>query len=126
MSARISDYQANLWLADFGSIWLSLHTDNPNISGAQASELVGGAYVRTACTFTPPTNRTTWNANSVNFYGLPAATLLYVGIWDTQYNGNFMAGFPIPVAPSSGTNGRTVRNGESYNIASQSMSITVP
>jgi hypothetical protein len=72
---------------------VSLHTGNPLETGA--SEVAGGSYARQAV------NAAGWNAsaagvtdnvNAISFTGLPAATIVAVGIWDALAAGNFLKG----------------------------------
>lgn len=70
------------------TIYLSLHTNDPGITGA--NELTGGSYARQAIVFNTPLFQQTANNGPVGFSGLPIATVAYVGLWDAATNGNFL------------------------------------
>lgn len=106
MSGRISDYQVEQWLAALqDSTFMALHTDNPDVAGAYASELFGGGYVRQKVTLTAPANRASWNAGVVTFSGLPAATITHIGGWNALINGDlrFSIALPAPLRVTAGS-----------------------
>lgn len=89
MSGRISDWQVEQWLNDIqGTIWMSLHTDNPDVAGAYNSELYGQGYARQRVSMSPASNRAAWNTSSITFAGLPGAIVTHIGGWDEAINGN--------------------------------------
>jgi len=90
MTGRISDYLTGKWLADLSTCWVALHTDNPDIAGAYASEVFGGGYGRQIGQFSFPDSRATWNTNAISFAGLPAVTLTHLCGWDSTVNGNLL------------------------------------
>jgi hypothetical protein len=117
-AAGFSDYFVDLVLANFGSVWMGLHFANPNLEGALTSEVSGGGYIRQSATFSTPANRTSWLANPILFTALPAVTLGYISLWDTQYNGNIMAAAPM-------TNATPVPVGGSYSVAAASLAVFI-
>lgn len=91
-----SDYIVNQWLSDFSICWVALHYDNPEIAGAYASEVFGGAYARLKGACTAPSNKATFNATALNFTGLPAVKITHLAAWDATVNGNYLAMAPLP------------------------------
>lgn len=88
MMGRFTEYKVNEWLSDLEFCWLALHYDNPETSGAYASEIFGGSYARQLVNFEAPDNRAIFNINDVLFQGLPAVRISYFCGWDAEYNGN--------------------------------------
>ena len=117
-AAGLSDYFVDLILQAFQSVWMGLHFTNPDLEGALTSEISGGGYIRQAATFTTPSNRVTWLANSVLFTALPSVTLGYVSIWDQQYNGNILAAAPM-------LNAQVIPAGGSYALADGSLAVFI-
>lgn len=100
---RFSDYQVEKWLVDSANIkdltlrlkgatgyFLALHYDNPDTSGAYASEIFGGTYSRVAAEFTAVDGRTVWNAQPVKWTGLPSIVITHIAGWDASINGNML------------------------------------
>jgi hypothetical protein len=91
-TGRFSDYQVAQWLADAASngYWLAIHYDDPDISGAYASEIFGGSYIRVLAQFSGVDGRTIWNTDTVRWTGLPAVQATFLAGWDAQFNGNLL------------------------------------
>lgn len=98
MGAPLSPYAEtlvlNALLPVVGGRYISLHTADPGVNGA--NEVSGGSYARQEVTWhdvgSDPTNRK--NASVVQF---PTATtawgnVAYFGVWDAATNGNFLGG----------------------------------
>ncbi len=92
------------------TVYVSLHTSNPGITGA--GEVAGGSYARqavghslwnAAATASDTGSECTNNA-TITFASIPASTLTYVGIWDAVSGGNFLIGgaFQTPIAVGGG------------------------
>lgn len=90
MSGRFSDYQVEKWLRDLSQVYVSLHYEDPEVSGAYVSEVIGGGYSRALCEFTLPAGRATWNSEAVSFHGLPATIITHVGAWNEQSRGDLL------------------------------------
>jgi hypothetical protein len=116
---NFSDYRANKWLDQLGTIWIALHYSDPSVSGAYASEVFGGSYTRVKTDFSSASNRVIFNEDSVKFKGLPSVQLTYIGGWDKQYNGNLE--FSIPII-----GGVTILAGKSYEIQASQLAISLP
>lgn len=91
MAGKISAYQAERWLDQLQNSWVALHYEDPDISGAYASEVFGGGYARYPVTFSSASGRSIWNETSVVFAGLPSVVVTYIGLWDAAVNGNHLA-----------------------------------
>lgn len=91
-TGRFSDYQVAQWLSNAATngYWLALHYDDPDISGAYASEIFGGSYARVFSGFTGVSGRVVWNSTPVKWTGLPAVTASFIAGWDAQINGNYL------------------------------------
>ncbi len=70
--------------------WVSLHFDDPNLAGAYASEITGGAYVREKAKFGDIGNRTMWLADDLKFNGLSLNRVTHLGGWNLQYKGDLL------------------------------------
>ena len=116
--AGFSDYFVNTVLGMFNSVWMSLHYANPNLEGALTSEISGGGYIRQSSAFPDASNRTAWLSNAVKFTALPSVTLGFIGLWDSQFNGNIMAAAPMSQPLS-------IPVGGSYAIAANSLALFI-
>ena len=69
------------------ALYASLHTADPGSTGA--SELSGGSYARQSISFGAPSSGTAASSATINFTGLPAATITHIGLWDAVTAGTF-------------------------------------
>lgn len=83
-----TDHQIEKMLALVNISWISLHYENPQVSGNYASEVFGGSYERQRATFGAPQDRGITITNGVLFTGLPAIAVTHIGGWDAKNNGN--------------------------------------
>lgn len=100
MSGRVSDYQVDRWLASLGPGWFSLHHQNPDISGAYASEVFGGGYTRAYSRLTLPMGRATWNISPLVFHSMPPIIITHVGLWNAEVNGDLLVSIALEQAIS--------------------------
>lgn len=119
MSNKFTDSAINGFLANYTTLWLSLHYDNPGLGTYNNYEVVGGSYTRRQGTFTEPSSRTIWLDNPVAFYGLPAVSITHIGFWTDQYNGQLVAVAAVPNAPVS------ITAGGSYTIAQDAIALGI-
>ena len=120
MSDKFTDAVVNTFLAQFSTLWLSLHYDDPGLGTYNNYEVTGGSYTRKSSTCTTPTSRTIWTNDPVQFNGLPAVALTHVGFWTAQSGGTLVAVSRIanaPVAISAGGTYSIPQNGVSLSIA---------
>ena len=101
----LSNTQKNTMLDTMNSTFVSLHTDDPGTTGA--NEVVGGSYARLASPLAAAATGTKTNSVTVlEFAGMPAVTVTYVGFWSLISGGTFLWGgiltAPV-VVPASAT-----------------------
>lgn len=112
---------ANTELDDiFQSTFLSLHTGDPGITGAD--EVTGGSYARQAENFSAAASGAITNASAISFTGMPACTVIYVGFW-TLVSGGTFKGY---IALSSAPGGTAVLVGQTAQFAAGDLDITMP
>lgn len=80
----------NTTLTGIATPYVSLHTGDPGLVGS--SEVTGGSYIRKLVDFTAGASKAGDNTAAIEFAGMPAATVTYIGIWDAEANGNFIMG----------------------------------
>ena len=105
---RAAIYKAILRNTTFtagASLYLSLHTAAPGLSGA--NEITGNAYARVAITFAADTNGAGASSNAPQFPAPTPAnwgTATHFGVWDAASAGNYLGGDALtnPVATSVG------------------------
>ncbi len=73
-----------------GNPYVSLHTGDPGITGA--NEVSGGSYARQQTGFNAAASKAGANTASITFSSMPTATVTYVGLWDASTSGNFLGG----------------------------------
>ena len=89
------------------TVYLSLHTSDPGITGA--SEVTGGSYARQAVELNAAASKATSNTNIEDFVGMPAVTVTHGGIWDTASAGNFFIGGAL-------TASKVVNSGDTFRF----------
>ncbi len=114
----ITDYQANKWLDELSTVWLGLHSSNPDINGDLASEISGRGYERVSMNFTDPDQRIIWNKKDAKFKGMPSCTVAFISGWTNQYNGRML--FYIPAKDTE-----RVQAGQTYLIKSGHIAISI-
>src|SRR5579871_4513941 len=77
------------------TVYLSLHTADPGLTGA--NEVAGNAYARTAIAMGAPSGGSGSNAALVFPAPTPAnwGTVTHIGFWDAASNGNFLGGVAL-------------------------------
>jgi len=86
--------QALDWLIRGRSVWVSLHSSNPGVTGDISTEISGGpddGYERQPGTFSAAASRQVANSNVLVFTNLPASLVTYAGVWDASAFGNCIA-----------------------------------
>lgn len=71
------------------NVYLALYTVAPTDSGG-GTEVTGGSYVRKAITFGSASGGTASNDLLVDFTGMPACTVVAVGLFDASTSGNLL------------------------------------
>ena len=100
------------------TLYLSLHTANPDEDGSGA-EVSGGGYVRQTITFTTSGNTTSSSA-AVEF---PTATANYgpvthVGVYDASSSGNLLAYAAL-------TSSKTIETGDVFRVPTGDLDISL-
>jgi hypothetical protein len=98
------------------TVYLSLHTGDPGLTGA--SEATGGSYARQACAFDAAASKATQNAAAESFTGMPAATITHVGLWDAVSAGNFLWGGALAAS-------KTTNSGDTFTIADSDLDVSL-
>lgn len=119
MSNAFTDTAVNEFLTQYGTLWLSLHYDDPGLGTYNNYEVAGGSYTRKSSTFSAPTSRTIWMNDAVTFNGLPSVALTHVGFWTALSGGTLVAVSQIGNGPIS------VTAGGSYSIPSNGVSLSI-
>lgn len=88
----LNHYFRNQAFTPPAAVYMSLHTADPGLTGL--NEVTGGSYARQAITFGAAASKSITSSNTVDFTGMPAATVTHLGIWDAATAGNFYVGGP--------------------------------
>jgi hypothetical protein len=81
------------------TVYLSLHTADPGLTGA--NEVTGGSYARQSIALTAASSSHTDNSGLLSFTLMPAVAspgVLFAGLWDAATVGNFFYGGPLTPA----------------------------
>jgi hypothetical protein len=98
------------------TLYLSLHTANPDEDGSGA-EVSGGGYVRQTITFTTSGNTTSSSA-AVEFPTATAnyGTVTHVGVYDASSSGNLLAYAAL-------TSSKTIETGDVFRVPTGDLDI---
>lgn len=96
------------------TVYLSMHTADPGITGA--SEVVGGGYARQPVTFGAASGGVIASNADVNFANMPAVAVTHGGLWTAQTGGNFL--YPADVAD------RTLQSGDTLTVPAGQATVT--
>lgn len=69
--------------------YLALFTSAPTDSSS-GTEVTGGSYVRKTLTFNAASWGSTSNSSNIDFTGMPACTVVAVGVFDALTSGNLL------------------------------------
>jgi hypothetical protein len=98
MAGNLSNYLENKILDHFlgttsytmpSTVYLALYTVAPTDAGG-GTEVTGGSYARKPITFLSSSGGTTSNDSNVDFTGMPACTVVAVGVFDALTSGNLL------------------------------------
>lgn len=81
------------------SHYLALHIADPTTSGLASTEVSTVStpvYARKPVTWSAPANRGVYNAAAVQWVGMPALEIGFLGVWDAVTNGNLLAALACP------------------------------
>lgn len=74
------------------TVYVSLHTGDPGLTGANEASGGAGPYARQSSSWAAAAARSVSNDAAINYVGMPASTITHVGLWDAVSGGNFLAG----------------------------------
>ena len=97
-------------------IRVSLHTDDPGATGA--NEVAGGDYERKEPTLGGPAAKVIANSDAMEWENMPACTVEYVGLWDTEATPNFWWGGALTVS-------KTLGAGDTFRLAVGALTVTL-
>jgi len=98
-------------------VYLALYTVAPTDAGG-GTEVAGGSYVRKTVTFTVASGGATSNDSNVDFNGMPACTVVAVGVFDALTSGNLLVYGGL-------TANKTIDSGDILRIATGDLDITI-
>jgi hypothetical protein len=94
----LSSYAVNQILAQYfpadASHYLALHVSDPTTAGLASTEVSTTAtpvYARKPVAWSAPANRGVYNTRPVQWTGMPAMSIGFLGVWDALTNGNLLA-----------------------------------
>lgn len=70
------------------TVFVSLHSSDPGSTGA--GEIAGGGYARQVVAFSAAAGGATANTETLEFTGMPAVTVGWVGLWSASSGGEFL------------------------------------
>ena len=108
----LSEYARNKLMDSLlaGGVFMSLHTDEPGLSGA--NEVSGQSYTRqSANSFSTAQAGEKTSTEDIAFDDLPHVTVTHIGVWDAQAGGNFVWSAPLLAK-------RTIYEGDTLRLRS--------
>ena len=99
--------------------YVSLHTGDPGETGA--NEVTGGSYARQAGSFGAAAAGAVTTTATIDFTGMPSATITHVGIWSASTataSANFVWGGTLTASKSVGA-------GDTFRIATGDLDVSL-
>lgn len=99
--------------------YISLHDADPGETGA--NEVTGGSYARQSGAFGNATAGAVSNTATIDFTGMPAATVTHVGVWSSSTataSANFVWGGAL-------TTSKVVGAGDTFRITVGNLDVTL-
>lgn len=99
--------------------YISLHTADPGETGA--NEVAGGSYARQAGSFGNAAAGAVTTTATIDFTGMPSATLTHVGVWSSSTataSANFIWGGALTASKST-------NSGDTFRIATGDLDVTL-
>ena len=99
--------------------YISLHAGDPGETGA--NEVTGGSYARQSGAFGNAASGQVSNTATIDFTGMPAATVTHVGVWISSTataSTNFIWGGAL-------TTGKVVGAGDTFRITSGNLDVSL-
>lgn len=126
MPGSLSNYLENKLLDHFlgtttytkpSNVYVALYTVSPSDTSS-GTEVTGGSYVRKVATFTAASNGTTSNTGNIDFSGMPACTVVAIGVFDSLTSGNLLVWGTLTI-------NKTVSAGDLFRIATGNLDISI-
>jgi len=99
------------------AVYVGLFTVTPGEAGG-GTEVTGGSYARQAATFSAASSGATSNDANIDFTGMPAATVVAIGIFDASTSGNILLWGTL-------TTNKTTDAGDTLRIATGDLDISI-
>lgn len=99
------------------SVYVALYTVAPSDSGG-GTQVTGGSYARQVATFSASSGGATSNTGNIDFAGMPACTVVAIGIFDNLTAGNLLLWGTL-------TSNKTVDAGDTLRIATGDLDISI-
>jgi hypothetical protein len=97
--------------------YVALYTTAPTDSSA-GTEVTGGSYARVAGSWDAATGGSTSNSGNLDFTGMPACTVVAVGVIDNSTGGNLLVYGTL-------TSSKTLDAGDTLRIATGDLDISI-
>lgn len=126
MAGNLTNYLENKLIDHFlgtttftkpSAVYVGLFTVSPGEAGG-GTEVTGGSYARQTATFTAAASGATSNSANIDFTGMPAATVVAIGIFDALTSGNMLL-------YGSLTTNKTTDAGDTLRIATGDLDISI-
>ena len=126
MAGNLSNYLENKLIDHFlgtttytkpSAVYVALYTVAPNDAGG-GTEVTGGSYARQTATFTAASSGATSNDANIDFTGMPAATVVAIGVFDASTSGNLLLHGTL-------TTNKTTDAGDTLRIATGDLDISI-
>jgi len=126
MAGNLSDYLENKLLDHFlgttsftmpAAVYVGLYSAAPGDAGG-GTEVSGGSYARQSAAFTAAASGATSNSANIDFTGMPAVTVVAIGIHDASTAGNLLLWGTL-------TTNKTTDAGDTLRIATGDLDITI-
>ena len=99
------------------TVYMALFTAAPTDAGG-GTEVVGGSYARQAVAWNAPVAGASANTSAEQFIGMPACTVVAVGLYDALTAGNLLFHYTLGTP-------KTYVAGDTVDIAATAMSVTL-
>ena len=126
MAGNLSNYLENKLIDHFlgttsftmpAAVYVGLYTVAPDDTGG-GTQVTGGSYARQTATFTASSSGATSNSANIDFAGMPAATVVAIGIFDASTAGNLLLWGTLTV-------NKTTDAGDTLRIATGDLDISI-
>lgn len=117
-NALLNEVLRNTGYTPAATVYISLHTADPGLTGA--SEVSGGAYARQSIAFAAASAKVCINSALITFPTATVAwgTITHAGIWDASTAGNFLFGDALTIS-------RVIGIGDIFKFAAGDAKVTL-